>query len=220
MFEYKSALITYINPYTYLYMRKKLELFKYFHLIFVDSFYLAKLLKLLGMGNIHRFSFDMSSHACDVFNFLNSNQYSVYIIGSTDESINSFIKKVKNEYSHINIIGYRHGYFNSIFEKEAIINHLSQVKPQVVIVGMGKILQEEFLSELKNTGWKGIGFTCGGFIHQAAKRLDYYPVFFDKYNLRWIYRILKEPKLIIRYSLFYLYFFIVFIYDSFKWIFC
>lgn len=34
---------------------------------------------------------------------------------------------------------------------------------------MGILAQENFLLKVKQAGFEGIGFTCGGFIHQTAK---------------------------------------------------
>ena len=59
---------------------------------------------------------------------------------------------------------------------------------------MGAPRQEQFLINLKNAGWTGIGFTCGGFFDQIVDRVDYYPGWVDKMNLRFLYRLLKEPR--------------------------
>ena len=55
-------------------------------------------------------------------------------------------------------------------------------------------MQEKFLLKVKNAGYLGIGFTCGGFIHQTSRNeIDYYPTWVDKTNLRFVYRMWKEP---------------------------
>jgi N-acetylglucosaminyldiphosphoundecaprenol N-acetyl-beta-D-mannosaminyltransferase len=75
------------------------------------------------------------------------------------------------------------------------------VKPDIVIVGMGAIAQERFLLGLKQAGFSGKGFTCGGFIHQtASNKIDYYPRWVDKLNLRFLYRMLKESYTRQRYA--------------------
>ncbi|MNN73388.1 UDP-Gal:alpha-D-GlcNAc-diphosphoundecaprenol beta-1,4-galactosyltransferase [compost metagenome] len=61
---------------------------------------------------------------------------------------------------------------------------------------MGTPRQEDFLIELQESGWLGVGFTCGGYFDQlnSADGGLYYPGFIDRYNMRWAYRIYKEPK--------------------------
>ena len=61
-------------------------------------------------------------------------------------------------------------------------------------IGMGILMQEKFLLKVKDMRFQGVGFTCGGFIHQTAKNeIDYYPAWADRLNLRFIYRMYKEP---------------------------
>ena len=73
--------------------------------------------------------------------------------------------------------------------------------PDILIIGMGIIKQEQFLSKVRDAGYQGIGFTCGGFIHQTAQdKAGYYPNWVDKYGLRFIYRMYKEPHTRKRYG--------------------
>jgi N-acetylglucosaminyldiphosphoundecaprenol N-acetyl-beta-D-mannosaminyltransferase len=82
---------------------------------------------------------------------------------------------------------------------------------------MGVPLQEEFLIDLRDTGWTGTGYTCGGFFHQSARKLEYYPRLFDKLQLRWLYRMIQEPRLAKRYLLDYPKFVFIFIWDYIQW---
>lgn len=47
---------------------------------------------------------------------------------------------------------------------------------------------------MKAQGWRGWGFTCGGFLDQLGSGLYYYPQWVDQMNLRFAYRLLKEPR--------------------------
>src|SRR5690606_4597421 len=103
-------------------------------------------------------------------------------------------------YPDLKILGSRSGYFSDDQEKNDFLMHLAAVDPDIVVVGMGTPFQEEFLVKLTQLRWSGMGFTCGGFFHQTAKKgSSYYPRWVDKLQLRWLYRIWDEPKLIKRY---------------------
>ena len=91
------------------------------------------------------------------------------------------------------------------------------LKPSIVVVGMGTPRQEQFLVDLKEAGYNGTGYTCGGFFHQTAGKMDYYPNWADKFHLRWLYRIIDEPKLFKRYTVDYSWFLVVFLYDVIKY---
>jgi N-acetylglucosaminyldiphosphoundecaprenol N-acetyl-beta-D-mannosaminyltransferase len=59
---------------------------------------------------------------------------------------------------------------------------------------MGGIAQEDFLISLADQGWKGCGFTCGGYLDQLDDGLRYYPGWVDRLNIRFAYRLFREPQ--------------------------
>ena len=197
----ECGIYTFINPYSYMLLRKS-KVLDQFDKIFVDGISLVKLLHVFGIRTVRR-SFDMTSLAPLVFETSISKNLTIYFLGSTQEDIENFIGTIRKTYPKLNIIGYRNGYFEDEEERTRTISDLLEKSPDVVIAGMGTPYQENFLIDLKKVGWNGKGFTCGGFIHQTAKEIDYYPSFFDKNNLRWFYRMIDEPKLIKRYFLQY-----------------
>jgi UDP-N-acetyl-D-mannosaminouronate:lipid I N-acetyl-D-mannosaminouronosyltransferase len=72
---------------------------------------------------------------------------SFYLIGSTDEVIESTVKKLKCAYPEIKITGFRNGYFENN-ELAVIIKDLKIKKPDIIFVAMGSPKQEYIMSEL------------------------------------------------------------------------
>jgi UDP-N-acetyl-D-mannosaminuronic acid transferase (WecB/TagA/CpsF family) len=64
--------------------------------------------------------------------------------------------------------------------------------PDIIFIGMGTILQETMAIDLREAGYTGAIYTCGGFLHQTKKEINFYPEFIDKLNLRFFYRLVKE----------------------------
>ena len=208
----EKGIVTYINPFAYLKLRNKVEL-ESFDYITSDGIVLKKLSSLFLKKNVQRLSPDFSSYFNELFNHASDKNSTVYFVGTMPEVIDLSIQNIKNKFPSLNIIGFRDGYFENEGQMSDHINEVLSLNPELIIVGMGSPLQEEYLSKLKGAGWNGIGFTCGGFLHQTSKNVDYYPKWINKLNLRWLYRIYNEPKLIKRYTLDYLWFLIVFFYD-------
>ena len=196
-----GEIITFLNPWSYLILRNRRELLEQFDVIAIDGIALVIALNLIGV-RAKRYSFDMTSLAKHTFAEAQSANKSVAIIGSENGCLMKAKEHILSRYSNLDIIESRHGYFRDEAERNSYIKHLANVNPNIVIVGMGAILQEEFLVSLRTAGWNGVGYTCGGFFHQTAKRLDYYPKLFDNLNLRWLYRIIDEPNLVRRYLLY------------------
>lgn len=198
----KKKIVTFLNLYSYLSIRRKSIILESVDVVYIDGFLLVKLLNLLGI-KCNRKSFDMSSLAPKVFSEASEKKLSVFIIGTKPKIIDKAIANIKHNFPSLNIIGYRHGYFNNQKEREETLHKIRKLNPDIVICGMGTPLQEEFLVDLRKVGWKGTGYTCGGFLHQTAKRINYYPKWVNKYNLRWLYRLIDEPRLWKRYFIIY-----------------
>lgn len=214
----RGEICTFLNPYSYVKARKKSDLFNQFDNLQIDGILLVKMLRFFGILNISRQSFDMTSLATRVFDFATTNNKSICIIGSTKKNLELAIKNIKNLYPHLNLIFARHGYFSNDEERNDVIKEIVSYNPDIVIVSMGAILQEEFLIDLRKFGWKKLGFTSGGFVHQTAKALYYYPEWINKGNFRAVFRFLKEPRLGKRYFLIYPLFVLLFIWDYFQYV--
>lgn len=196
-----SGLTTYVNPYSYFLLRKN-RIVSHFDCVHVDGILLVILLNFFLGSKVKRKSFDMTSMAADVFNDAVLNRKTVCLIGSKKDEIEKAKENIKKHFKGISIVCFRDGYFLD-HEREIYIDELLKIRPSIVVVGMGTPLQEKFLIELQHKGWNGAGYTCGGFIHQTAKDINYYPRILNSLNLRWLYRIYKDPKLIYRYFIIY-----------------
>lgn len=155
----------------------------------------------------------MTSLAPKIFMYASEHNKSVYFIGGEEGVSKKAAETLKSSFPNLNIIGCRSGFFKGN-EYETTLKEIVQAKPDIVVCGMGTPHQENFLLKLKEHSWSGEGFTCGGFFHQTAKSgVTYYPKLIDKLNLRWLYRMIDEPKLIKRYSTQYPLFLLVFMLD-------
>lgn len=199
------GLITYINPYSYLMLRKARVHLDDYASIYIDGSLLVIFFRLLLRKSFSRISFDMTSAAPVLFEAWQRDQKTVYFIGAQDHEMSVFIDRVSAAFPTLSIAGWQGGHFKDKEDRDAAISRICHLRPEVLIVGMGAPLQERFLQDVVAAGWGGIGHTCGGFIHQTATKLAYYPELINKFNLRWLYRIYDEPKLAKRYMLIYPY---------------
>ena len=113
--DYKNKLVTFLNPYSYLYFRKNIELFREFDIIYIDGISLVLLVKLINR-KISRKSFDMSSLAPQVFNKAISDDKFFYFVGSKEEEMIEFLNKIGEIYPKLKIKGFRNGFFSNFHE--------------------------------------------------------------------------------------------------------
>lgn len=198
----RCKLYTFLNPYSYLIARRNLAVFREFQ-IHLDGISLVLAMRAFGYSFLRK-SFDMTSLAATVFQQASEEGWKIYFIGGEPGIAQAAAGIFKIEYPDLQISGTHHGFLNKDSDLERVTQQILSEAPDIVVCGMGTPHQENFLVNLKHSGWVGTGYTCGGFLHQTAKSgVQYYPKFVDKFNIRWIYRIYDEPKLAKRYLLHY-----------------
>lgn len=212
----QGSIYTFLNPVSYLEAMRHKDMFMQFDGIFADGSMLVKAIRILYGKRITRKSFDTTSLGADVFDYAAKEGKSIYIVSSEQNSVEKAVGHIKERFNDIQIIGYRNGYFKNEEEKDEEIRKIISLNPDYLIVGMGVIKQEEFLLRAKEAGYQGIGFTCGGFISQIAQNnIDYYPAWVDRMNVRFLYRMYKEPHTRKRYLKAGILFPIVFVKEKF-----
>lgn len=191
--ENTPFLVTFVNPSAWDIVYKNIDYekaLKNFDLVLPDGIGVVYAMRSLGLDKTQRFSFDYTSLADIVFTAALADKKRVYLLGSTDENIIKAYEKLRSIYGGDVIVGYKSGYFSDLASVHA---DLEELRADIVICGMGVPKQEECLCKLVSLGWKGAGFTCGGFFDQIIQGVNYYPGYIDRLNLRFLYRIYKEP---------------------------
>lgn len=191
-FTEKRRIYTCVNPFKYHIVRKNPEIFGVMDGIFVDGILMCKMIRLLWGRKIERLSFDMTAMAPYLFGRLNRTKETVYLIGDREGMASKAAQIFRNAYPGMHIAGTRNGFFKDPDERQREIRYIAALNPDFVLVGMGGLIQEQFAIDLKAAGYGGIVFTCGGFFHQSTEKLNYYPEWVDRYNLRMPYRRYKE----------------------------
>lgn len=193
-FEQKGKIYTFLNPVSYLDALRHKDLFGQFDGIFADGSLLVAAIRMVYGKQVTRRSCDMTSIGKQLLELSARTGKSIYYVASKQEEVELAVAMFRRHFLGVNIVGYRNGYFASEEEMDVEAKHIMEVNPDFLVVGMGALKQEEFLLRVKAAGYRGIGFTCGGFIHQTAhNETDYYPEWVDQTNLRFLYRMWKEP---------------------------
>lgn len=196
----EARIVTFLNPYSFLKIIESGIDLRKFDKICIDGIALKYFLELVFRGfQIQRLSFDFTSVASLVFEKAVAKTEHGFVLGSDKLSNNKFLSKITDMFPGINING-RSGYFDSDEDLLIYLQSLATNNYDFIIVGMGAVKQEETTNALVDFGFKGRIYTCGGFIHQTAMAGgEYYPAWIDKCNLRFVYRMIKEPSTIRRY---------------------
>lgn len=214
---YEGGNCIYVYPYQYLQIRRNLEFYSEADYILLDGMMLTTIFNLFGVSRNRRMSIDFSGIGNELFSYIVEGNRSVYFIGARHSEVIQFKNNILNKYPTLNIVGFHHGYLSELPDRgEELVDSIVKLNPDFVFAGMGSPLQESFLFDLKRKGWKGTGYTCGGFIYQTSLSIDYYPRWVNKFRLRWLYRGLNEPRALIK-TMYIPWFILVFVSDYIKY---
>ena len=166
---------------------------------FCDGMLMSTFMSRVTGRTIDRVSFDFTSIADSVFSYAEKQGKRVYFVGARQAELELFIDKIKVRYPALIIAGHHNGYFDAP-EAACIQADICRSEANILIVGLGAGLQEQFEQDALRAGFTGVAFTCGGFIRQEAMATHhYYPEPVNRLHLRAFYRMYREPHTIKRY---------------------
>lgn len=199
----KGKVFSYVNPVTYLDAVKHTDLIASMDGLFVDGSLMAAAVHICYGRRITRRSPDLVGYFLELFDYSNSNNKSICVVGSTQEQMEKAVEKFSTKYKNIVWSHCRNGFFSDEKEMEDYATLITREQPDFLICGLGSVLQENFLLMCKKAGYQGVGFSCGGFIRQIAEhdQEKYYPDWINRMNLRFLYRMYKEPHTRKRYAI-------------------
>lgn len=201
----QARLVTFLNPYSFLKIQESNIDLDRFDKVCIDGIALKIFLERVYRDTkIERLSFDFSSEVANlVFGKGAAEKQNGFILGSDEPSNKEFQTKISSMFPGLTLDG-RSGYFDNDKQRSDFLQSIASSQHDFVVIGMGAVKQEEVAIELSDAGFKGCIYTCGGFIHQTAMGDgEYYPEWVDKCNLRFAYRMFKEPATIRRYLIDY-----------------
>lgn len=138
--------------------------------------------------------FDLTMHLVEIANKKGSR---IYLLGGKEGVAEEAAIKLTERYSGLNIAGARNGYFDTDSE-EKIINDINNSKADILLAALGAPKQEKFIYKHRDELKVKIAAGIGGSLDILAGRAKRAPEFYQKAGLEWLYRLIKQPKRIIR----------------------
>lgn len=116
----------------------------------------------------------------------------IYLLGTSNENLNSCVANLIVKYPKINIVGYRNGFFD-INKADEILNEIKEKNPYAIFVAMGCPRQEEFIVKYMEELPCKIFMGVGGSFDVIAEKVNRAPKWMINLGLEWLYRVSKEP---------------------------
>ncbi|MCK1793691.1 WecB/TagA/CpsF family glycosyltransferase [Pseudomonas violetae] len=120
------------------------------------------------------------------------NQFSVYLLGGTDEVVSIAANKVKELYPGLKVAGFHHGYF---WDDEAVVVEKVRASgAQLLFVAITSPMKENFINRWRDQ--LGVSFVMGvgGTFDVVAGKVKRAPRWMQTYGLEWLFRVIQEPR--------------------------
>lgn len=121
--------------------------------------------------------------------------YRHYFYGSTEETLEKLRTVLEKEYPGVWIAGMYSPPFRALSkeEDEKIIEMINEAHADFVWVGLGAPKQERWMAEHQGKV-QGLMVGVGAAFDYLAGNIQRAPMWMQKANLEWLYRLLQEPK--------------------------
>lgn len=135
----------------------------------------------------------------EIFRVSKEKGYRHFFYGSTKRTLERLYQNLIGKYPGLQIVGMYSPPFRLLTDEEdqMMVNHINDTQPDFVWVGLGAPKQERWMAEHQG---KIQGFMVGvgaGFDYFAGN-ISRAPLWMQKCNLEWAYRLMQDPKRLFR----------------------
>jgi N-acetylglucosaminyldiphosphoundecaprenol N-acetyl-beta-D-mannosaminyltransferase len=117
----------------------------------------------------------------------------IYLLGAKGDTARRAADALQARHPGLRVAGVRDGYFSAADESN-VSAAIAASGARVIFVGLGSPRQEIFLADrLKETGC-AVGIGVGGSFDVIAGNVERAPALWQRLNLEWLYRLVREPK--------------------------
>lgn len=115
----------------------------------------------------------------------------IYLYGAKQEIVQRLADQIRASHGAETVCGFRNGYGQ---DDDEVFAEIAALQPDLVLVALGIPRQELAIHDHLAQFQKGIFIGVGGSFDVLSGSKKRAPTLFIKFNLEWLYRILKEPK--------------------------
>ena len=131
---------------------------------------------------------------------LKNGRYSHYFLGSTPAKLDLIQKKIENDFPQANVLGYHSPPFKTAedfrngYMLENALNEINQLQPDLIWIGLSSPKQDYLIHSHVSQLNRGIFLGVGGVFDYLSGEVAKSPEWVKKIGLRWLWRLIKEPK--------------------------
>lgn len=160
-----------------------------------DGFGVLKALQYMGLKLPFQYRVSGTDFVPKLIEHCHERNLSVFLLGTKPQYLQQAIKRMKEKYPQLKLAGH-HGYFDKtdLRENKAIVEEINRVKPNILIVGLGMPLQEQWILKNRSSLDVNVFIPCGAIIDRLAGKVVQCPRWISLSGLEWLHRLIHEPR--------------------------
>jgi N-acetylglucosaminyldiphosphoundecaprenol N-acetyl-beta-D-mannosaminyltransferase len=149
--------------------------------------------KLLGLYIPERIA--LTDWVWDLFEICQRRSASLFFLGSTQDVLEVAARRVKERFPNLKLVGYHHGYFEKHGpSSDAVIEEINSVQPDVLLVGFGMPIQEQWVMASAERIRTRLILTVGSCFDYVSGRKRRCPRWMARHGFEWLFRFVQEPR--------------------------
>jgi N-acetylglucosaminyldiphosphoundecaprenol N-acetyl-beta-D-mannosaminyltransferase len=134
----------------------------------------------------------MTEWVQDVFLLAQERGFRIFLLGGTEEIVTKASRAMTMRYPRVQLSGHHHGFLSSE-DSERVVALINQSKADILIVGMGMPLQEEWIVEHFDRLGVRVALNAGSCFDYLAGTKRRCPRWMGEHGLEWSFRLMQEP---------------------------
>jgi len=137
----------------------------------------------------------------DLCEYCEKNQFSIFFLGSEETTVAKAVARLQERFPALKIAGWHHGFFEKQGpENESVITTINTSGAQLLLVGFGMPLQEQWIRENIERLQVNLFLPAGSCFEYTAGVKKTCPRWLSRIGFEWLFRFFQEPgRLFTRY---------------------
>ncbi len=119
--------------------------------------------------------------------------YSFFMLGSDEQTAGHAAEYARKTFPGWRLCGYHHGYLKTPELSAAIVDQINTARPDVLLVGMGNPLQEQWIHQYRSKLCVSLCMAIGGLFDYWAGNVSRAPQWLRGLGHEWIWRLFQQP---------------------------
>jgi N-acetylglucosaminyldiphosphoundecaprenol N-acetyl-beta-D-mannosaminyltransferase len=121
----------------------------------------------------------------------------LYFLGARPGVTDRLVKRLRHRYPGLPVAGWHHGYFAAAEEPE-VIRGIARSGAKILFVAFGAPRQDLWIDANREALGVNLALGVGGLLDFAARGVERAPLWIRRLGLEWIFRLLQEPRRLVR----------------------